>query len=140
MKKETFKNIYGLYIIIIHFGLLFYAFLIFPADGFSNTAYFNSTLSALLPLLATIVAIVLNYIFSDHRKDESKEKTTKVFVAFFVTTIFLVTIVMIITDARANSSLELKEYSLRLGLMESCFGVFIGFMVKSLYLPKEAVL
>lgn len=133
MTRSRFQNIFGVYLVLLHFITILIAFFRFSPDGASGSKWLTGTLVVLVPLFATFTTAVLNFIFTDHPKNLENENNARVFISFLITTAFAIVLNYIIIKESIQLTMTLEEYTATLGIVETAFGIYIGFIVKKIF-------
>lgn len=127
---ETVSKIY----IASHFGIII--LLVFlNIIGWFEDNFLKVALSILSPLFATYTTMIIKYIIknrnNNHTSNQNVNKLFK-FITLFITSVFIFFIILIVV-LQSVKPVSSENFSMYLGLCESIFGVYVGFILKSLF-------
>ncbi|HEA19512.1 hypothetical protein LCGC14_0710540 [marine sediment metagenome] len=137
MKEVKIKIALSLFFILSHFGLMLYIIYLHFYKDWLGKEDFEASISILGPIFATITTVIIKYIIDNKNKSLKQSRKVNylfVFVSFLLPILFVLVIFFII-DKQTKS--PIVGFIALLGMIESLFGVYIGFIVKSLFELKE---
>ena len=138
MKEIKIKTYLSVFFILSHFGIVIYLVYLRYYKDYIQPRDFEAAASIVFPIFATITTLVIKYIIENKNRYTVKSKKVNklfVFVSFLLPLLFVSSLVLVIyfqTTVKSTSN-----FVPLLGLIESTFGIYIGFIVKSLFELKN---
>lgn len=133
MNETKLRTTVGIVIVLSHFGLLFFLLLLTVAGKFTPSELLL-TLGLVLPLFAAYsTAVIRNFLASKGDDQQALPVTSqRVFVSLLLPALavaFLITVVA----WKAFGPLGFDDFCTLVGVTETAFGLYIGYVVKSLF-------
>lgn len=132
MTEGRLKSSLGVYLILIHFLTILTVFVYFIFNWY-NLEFLQSALVIIVPLFASLTAIVLKKIIQDEFPAGDLVSKAKVFVSFFIPSIFFIILLMVLTKQAIKPFLSIENFTTLLGAIETAFAVNIGLIVRKLF-------
>ena len=138
MRENSFRNRLGISMVIAHFAIVLFMIIMRVIEYFDDDTL-KVSLPIVLPLFATYTTLVVRYII-EHRTqitDKSKQVAPGfVFVSSFIPGVFVVFMLLIIVKQAFRPG-SIESFAVLLGLGETIFGAYLGYIFKDLFPTKK---
>jgi len=134
MKEDRLNTIISVLFILAHF-LIIILIVGFRMLGWYGKEDFQVSLPIVGPIFASFTTLIVLYIIENKNNIEKQDKKVTsmfVFISFFIPVVFLLFILLILIK-QAVTPVSIEDFSTYLGISESVFGVYIGYILKSLF-------
>ena len=134
MNEAQLKNRIGLFLIGSHFLLVLLIVLFFLLGGFTFNQM-TTAIALIVPIFSAFSAMIIKYfIYSKEHKSDSHKTVPKSFatVVHFVS-ITSVCFIYLILLMKVFNAITFEQFKLLVGLTETCFGLYFGMVLASLY-------
>lgn len=136
MNINIFRYISGLTVLLAHIVSIA---IIFRSNRFDDVHERIETIFFISPILAVYFGVFINFVVSSNhnltKTDQNKEHISIInaSVMYAIILLFCVTIVYFVVDFNSFYAFEVSELQLRLGAVETLFGVTIGLIFDRLF-------
>jgi hypothetical protein len=138
MTENSFRNRLGILMVIAHFTIVLFMVGMRVIEYFDDSTL-KVSLPIVIPLFATYTTLVVRYLIEHKTQitDKSRQMTPGfVFIASFIPAVFvLFMLLIIIKQAFRPGSIE--SFAVLLGLGETIFGAYLGYIFKDLFPAKK---
>ena len=133
MNEKTLRNTIGVFILLTHFGLLLLVVGLTVVDKFSRREMFT-TIGIMLPLFATYATIIVKeFLAAPNSSARSPQATSqRIFVSFLIP-VLAASMLLTAIFWKSFGSLGFDDFTGLVAVTETAFGVYIGYVVKSLF-------
>ncbi|MGD1957724.1 MAG: hypothetical protein ACFB2Y_02665 [Fulvivirga sp.] len=132
MTEGKLKSSLGVYLILVHFLTILLVFTYFIIEWY-NLEIMQSALVIIVPLFANLTAIVIKKIIQDEFPTGNVVSKSRVFVSFFIPSVFFIVLLMVLTKQAIRPFLNLENFTATLGVVETAFAVNIGYIVRKFF-------
>ncbi|WP_237561811.1 hypothetical protein [Flagellimonas algicola] len=137
MKENTIRTILCYAFILSHFGIILYLVYLHFYNEWINVGDFTASIAILTPAFTITTTAILKYVIDNRSIELSNGETANsmfVFVSFFIPIVYILSLIFIIN----RQTLEpINDYVAVLGILESLFGIYIGYVIRSLFDKKS---
>ncbi|WP_353779690.1 hypothetical protein [Winogradskyella sp. 3972H.M.0a.05] len=134
MKEVKLKIFLSYFFIISHFIIIGYLIkLRYINDEWISSEDFQAAMSTIVPVLAMITTAIISYVIKNKNKSLKHSKNINsqyLVISTIIPIIFLVSVFYLI---HRQTITPVENFIGLLGVIESLFGVYLGFIIKSLY-------
>lgn len=137
MKEIKIKIYLSVFFILSHFGIVLYLVYLRYYLDYIQQRDFEAAASIIFPVFATISTIIIKYIIENKNRSLVKSRKVNnlfVFISFLLPFLFVLSLVIVIYLQRVKPN---PNFVPILGILESLFGVYIGYIIKSLFELKD---
>ena len=137
MKEIKIKIYVSVFFILSHFGVVLYLVYLRYYLDYIGHKDFEAAASIIFPVFVTITTIIIKYIIENKYRSLEKSRIVNkmyVFISFLIPLLFVAILIAVIYKQQSS---PIAEFVPVLGLIESLFGVYIGYIIKSLFELKD---
>lgn len=137
MKESKLLTSLSIYIVTLHFFLVAWIFLQYYLGNLS-LSYVESSLVIILPLFASYTTIIISFWFGNTPKlSQKKRHLVVVYISFLLPTFMVFSIVGFFLKEMNQPSLSVSDFSKVLGAIEAAFGIYVGAVIKGLFIRND---
>ena len=134
MEEDKLNKVISVFFILRHF-LIIILIVGFRMLGWYGKEDFQVSLPIIAPIFASFSTLIVLYIIENKNNTEKQDKMVSsmfVFISFFIPIVFLLFILLVLIK-QAVTPVSIEDFSTYLGISESVFGIYIGYILKSLF-------
>ena len=133
INETKLKRIIGVFLITSHFCVIFLVVVLYAFDKFTDSEL-STTIGLILPLFTAYTTAIIRQFLNEKSCDykAQPELFPKIFVTFFIPSIFVLFIFSIIMW-KSFGSLGFNSFTTLLGISETSFGGYVGMIVKEMF-------
>jgi hypothetical protein len=140
MKENELKIKIGFFLIISHLVILIPLIIFFYIFGNFTFEEMTTSIALIIPMFSAYLTLIINFIIENRKKMgiESDSVTKEfVFLSFLLPSLFVLYIFLITILTAFGKIKSFAYYKAMLAMGETVFGIYAGYVLKSLFESKK---
>lgn len=134
MTENKFRNTLGIVVVASHFTIILLIIVLRIFENFDDSTL-KVALPIVVPLFASYTTLVVRYVIAN--KTQTADESQRVAPAFMIITSLIIGLFfiffLIVVIRQAVKPIAVESFAVMLGLGETIFGIYMGYIFKNLY-------